>query len=71
MNLYRGRDLKVHTRQEWEVGIKVDVGFIKGLTVTGYVETPGDGRPNIWTLVNEKTGAMYEFQPHCGLVRVN
>lgn len=50
-------------KQPWAIGMRVNVGFLKGLLITNKVD-------GIWKLVNETTGARYEFQPHLGISRV-
>lgn len=57
------------TKQEWEIGQKVNVGFLKGLTVTKKVATPGDYMPDAYELVSDK-GVRYEFVPHNGIHRL-
>lgn len=51
-------------RQIWAAGQTVNVGFLKGLTVTGR-NSHGE-----YTLISAK-GVRYEFQPHAGIRRVN
>lgn len=60
---------KEKTRQNWEIGQVVNVGFMKGLTVVK-VEAIKDGLPDIYTLTSSK-GVSYEFTPHNGLARIN
>jgi len=55
--------------QNWAIGQKVNVGFLKGLEVIKF-EAVKDGLPDIYTLRSEK-GAIYEFIPHNGLKRIN
>lgn len=50
-------------KQAWAIGMRVSVGFLKDLLVTNKID-------GVWKLVNEKTGARYEFQPHIGISRV-
>lgn len=57
------------TNQVWEVGQKVNIGFMKGLTVVKKVPTPGDYAPDTYELVSAK-GVRYEFVPYCGLNRI-
>jgi len=59
-----------HSKQKWEVGQTVKVGFMT-LLVTDYRPTPGDYLPDVYTLVAPGTGREYEFTPHHGLSRVN
>lgn len=56
--------------QNWAIGQMVNVGFLKGLKVLS-VKAIKDGKPDIYTLLNEKNGNLYEFTPHNGLNRVN
>jgi len=55
----------MQAKQEWAPGQRVKVGFMT-LNVIRKVATPGDFRPDVWHLVNDK-GAKYTFQPHWGL----
>lgn len=68
--LYNGHAAP-RAKQSWEVGQVVNVGFIKGLVVKARVETPGDGRPDIWALWQPSSNRFYQFQPHLGLSRVD
>lgn len=54
-----------HSNQTWEVGRIVKVGFMT-LTVTGFIPTPGDYRPDIY-LLRSSNGTEYRFTPHFGL----
>lgn len=54
--------------KSWEVGEKVNVGFMKNLVVES-VKAVKDGMPDIYTLVSEK-GRKYEFIPHNGLYAI-
>lgn len=53
------------TRQNWEVGSIVKVGFLT-LLVTGFEPTPGDYRPDRYHL-QSSNGTRYTFTPHYGL----
>lgn len=55
------------TKQNWQVGSAVKVGFLT-LTVIAAVATPGNYLPDQNALTNGK-GAFYRFIPHNGLVR--
>ena len=55
------------TRQSWEVGSTVKVGFL-ALIVVAKVATPGNWLPDQYALTNGK-GAYYRFVPHNGLTR--
>lgn len=59
------------TKQNWEIGQIVKVGFISGLEVIGKVATPGDYMPDLFVLVQASTKRIYRFVPHNGLTRVN
>lgn len=56
-------------KQEWTIGSKVNVGFLKGLTVLEKVPTPGDYAPDAYIL-EAVSGARYEFVPHRGIARI-
>jgi hypothetical protein len=53
-----------NTTQKWRIGEVVQVGFVKGLRVTGI--EPQEGYPDCYRLEG-KNGAVYEFVPHYGL----
>jgi hypothetical protein len=65
---YRNEKGELKQRQAWEIGQKVNVGFMKGLEVVK-VDAIKDGMPDIYTLKSEK-GLMYTFTPHNGLSRI-
>ncbi len=54
--------------KSWEIGAKVNVGFMKNLEVIS-ARAEKDGMPDIYTLVSE-TGKKYEFIPHNGLYAI-
>ncbi|OGP46693.1 MAG: hypothetical protein A3K30_03130 [Deltaproteobacteria bacterium RBG_13_51_10] len=56
---------KNKTRQDWTIGETVKIGFLS-LRVTGLIPTPGDYRPDAYTLENAK-GKRYNFTPYHGL----
>ena len=58
------------TQQTWEVGNKVNVGFLRDLLVIAKVPTPGDYAPDAYLLMSAKR-ALYSFVPHNGLVRID
>lgn len=58
-----------NTKQNWKIGNKVSVGFLKGLTVKDIVLTPYDFQPDEYILESE-TGIRYSFVPHIGLCRI-
>lgn len=57
-----------NTKQVWEVGSTVKVGFMS-LTVVAKEPTPGDYMPDAYLLAG-KNGAQYRFVPHNGLERL-
>lgn len=57
------------SKQNWEIGQIVKVGFVAGLEVIGKVATPGDYKPNLYVLVQASTKRIYRFVPHNGLKR--
>lgn len=56
-----------NSKQCWEVGEIVKVGFLK-LRVLAKVPTPGDYMPDAYALGSEK-GRIYRFVPHNGLTK--
>jgi len=58
-----------NTRQDWQVGALVNVGFMRNLKVIR-VDAIFDGLPDVYTLESAK-GTRYEFTPHNGLVRID
>lgn len=61
-------DMIKQTKQNWTVGEKVNIGFMKGLEVVS-ARAEFDGLPDIYTLVSS-TGKKYEFIPHNGLYAI-
>lgn len=59
------------SKQNWEIGQIVKVGFVAGLEVIGKVATPGDYMPDLFVLVQASTKRIYRFVPHNGLTRCN
>ncbi|MHC2867951.1 hypothetical protein ACVIYH_009084 [Bradyrhizobium diazoefficiens] len=57
------------SKQKWEVGQIVKVGFVSGLEVIGKVATPGDYMPDLYVLFQASTKRIYRFVPHNGLTR--
>jgi hypothetical protein len=57
------------SNQKWEVGQKVNVGFMRNLTVLEKVPTPGDYAPDAYILESDK-GVKYEFVPHKGISKI-
>lgn len=56
------------TKQAWEKGQVVNVGFIKGLTVIAAVATPGDRAPDSYVLLRGEQ--FYAFVPHQGISKI-
>jgi hypothetical protein len=54
------------SKQAWEVGETVKVGFMT-LRVLAKVATPGDFKPDAYVLTNIKADKFYRFVPHNGL----
>ena len=59
----------INTRQSWQIGDRVNVGFMKDLLVTK-IDSIVDGLPDIYTL-ESNTGKLYQFTPHNGIERIN
>ena len=55
------------SKQSWEVGEVVKVGFLK-LRICAKVATPGNYLPDQYAMADEK-GRFYRFIPHNGLTR--
>ncbi len=66
-----------NSRQSWEVGDKVNVGFLRDLTVVEKMPTPGDFAPDAYVLhkpvgvpgTAESLDRWYRFVPHKGIER--
>ncbi|CAG2136172.1 hypothetical protein [Cupriavidus numazuensis] len=56
------------TKQAWEKGQVVNVGFIKGLTVIAAVAAPGDRAPDSYVLLRGEQ--FYAFVPHRGISKI-
>lgn len=56
-----------NTKQKWEAGQTVKVGFLS-LVVVAAIPTPGDWKPDAYALQSAQ-GAFYRFVPHNGLTR--
>lgn len=54
-----------NSKQTWEVGSTVKVGFLSGLEVTAKVPTPGDWAPDAYVL--RRNDKAYLFTPHKGI----
>ena len=59
----------INTKQSWEIGDRVNVGFMKNLLVTK-IDSIVDGLPDIYIL-ESNTGKLYQFTPHNGIERIN
>lgn len=57
------------TKQNWNIGQTVKIGFVAGLEVLQKVATPGDYMPDLYVLRQPSTGRIYRFVPHNGLTR--
>lgn len=60
-----------NSKQKWEVGQTVNVGFVRGLVVKAAIVTPADGLPDVYFLANRAGDKLYEFTPHNGLRRAD
>lgn len=58
----------LNKNKNWEIGAKVNIGFMKNLEVVA-VRAEKDFMPDIYTLISE-TGKKYEFIPHNGLYAI-
>lgn len=58
-----------HSKQVWEVGEVVKVGFMQ-LRVLAKVATPGNFLPDQYALTNAKGDRFYRFVPHNGCERM-
>ena len=56
-----------NSKQNWNIGQTVNVGFLKGFLVVA-IHDVKDGMPDIYTLT--RNGKTYEFIPHNGLNEV-
>lgn len=67
---YLNQMIKINTskNKSWEIGAKVNIGFMKDLEVVA-VRSEIDDLPDIYTLVSTK-GKKYEFIPHNGLYAI-
>ena len=60
----------INTRQSWQIGDRVNVGFMKDLLVTK-IDAIVDGLADIYTLKNTNNNKLYQFTPHNGIERIN
>ncbi|EHP41914.1 hypothetical protein OR16_17002 [Cupriavidus basilensis OR16] len=61
--------MRKQTKQSWEVGQQVKVGFLVGLTVIAKIPTPGDFAPDAYVLVRGEQ--FYAFVPHNGISKID
>jgi hypothetical protein len=61
-----------NSKQQWQVGETVKVGFLT-LRVTALEKTPGDYKPDAYLLcgLGDKEDRKYRFVPHNGIERLN
>ena len=59
-----------NTKQTWEIGQPVKVGFMT-LTVRAKIATPGDYQPDAYVLSNAAGTQLYKFVPHNGLTKTD
>lgn len=57
------------SKQAWEVGQSVNVGFMRGLEVIAKVATPGDYAPDAYLLA--RNAKFYRFVPHNGIAGID
>lgn len=57
---------KTRSRQNWEIGSLVKVGFMR-LQVVAAIPTPGDYKPDKYWLVDPRNNKPYTFTPHNGI----
>lgn len=57
------------SKQAWEVGQIVKVGFVSSLVVMAKVATPGDYAPDAYIL--RRNEQLYKFVPHNGLEKIS
>lgn len=61
-------DNNLNKNKNWEIGARVNVGFMKNLLVVD-IRAEYDYMPDIYTLV-APSGKKYEFIPHNGLYAI-
>jgi hypothetical protein len=59
-----------NSKQSWEVGATVKVGFLT-LTIKAAIATPGDCAPDAYILVNKAGTQLYRFVPHNGIEKIS
>lgn len=57
------------SKQQWEIGQTVKVGFLSNLIVLAKIATPGDFAPDAYLL--RRNEQLYKFVPHCGLSKID
>jgi hypothetical protein len=57
------------SKQAWEIGQTVKVGFLSGLVVMTKIATPGDYAPDAYIL--RRNEQLYKFVPHNGLEKIS
>jgi hypothetical protein len=62
-----------NSKQQWEIGQLVKVGFVNNLEVLKKIPTPGDWLPDKYLLANRngREDRYYFFTPHNGLERIS
>lgn len=63
--------IKNASKQSWETGSTVNVGFLRGLQVLARIATPGNGFPDEYALQSADGTKFYRFTPHNGIARVD
>jgi len=58
------KEIEMKTKQEWQVGAEVKVGFVAGLHIHEKVASPNNYRPDGYIL--SKGNSIYAFVPHNG-----
>lgn len=58
-----------NSKQQWQVGQSVTVGFMRNLTIIAKIQTPGDYAPDAYIL--NSGDRWYSFVPHNGLTRIS
>ena len=57
------------TKQSWEIGQTVRVGFLADLLVVAKIPTPGDNAPDAYLLCRKEQA--YKFVPHFGIEKIS
>ncbi len=60
-----------NSKQRWEIGQTVSVGFVRNLVVKAAIPTPGDFAPDAYILTNAAGTQFYQFVPHNGLQKLD